>query len=1111
MLRSLMAFYLVLLTLPFSVVGHAAEPDSKVLQEPWQSQYTRENATGKHVLGLWTFDGKTPGADLSGHKMDAVFDGAEIEPQGRFGAAMRSFPGYPIIDKRHWAMVKDAPHLSPRGAFTLEMWIKPEKEIEKAGSVYLLDKKYVSDTDYQLVFNGAGRTGSRTLKAVLGFGNRSETWFSDPLQLEPETWYHVVFLYNGAGRGRFLINGIPWGEKTVTNVGAVAPGSRFLTIGDRNGSNYGGFPGLIDQVRISEGELEFRPVRFERISQRSCFVRMEPNRTLDFEVTNLQRTPLPEATVTWSLNGLVQGTSTLKNLAPGEPRTVAFPLNTALRPDQYELKAELTTGKTAGTTAEASFPIQIVSRPLPDRFPVVMWGANINEIDRLKEIGFTHATGFRANYSKIWQAGKPTLADNEEQVQIMREGLDRGLANGISFYAGLSPGAWLRSQEKLQRVDRDGTHHASREDVCPLFPQIKEFCYNVGVSVAETYGDYPAFDSALLHTEVRGHSRPCFHEHDRDAFRKFAGIDIPAEAGPPRGVDYKKLKDFPSDRIIKDDNPLYVYYKWHWKTGDGWNDLNSDLERGLNSTDKKIWTWYDPAMRVASVFGAGGNVDYLSHWTYTYPDPIRINVVLDELFAMARGSRKHQDVMKMTQIIWYRSQTAPQVKKSDKDAPPLASWEREQPDAPFITIAPMQLREAFWAKISRPIKGIMYHGWQSLVPTESTSGYRYTNPQTQHELTRLIHEVVQPLGPALKQMPGSQNDIAYYESFAAQVFARRGTYGWNGYWLGDAHQMLQWAGLQTDVIFDESIQQNGLDQYKVLFMMDCDVVTESILKEIQAFQKRGGIVVADEHVAPGIKADLVIKSYRRTGKADLDKRELQKKALKLRQALAGKYERYLDSSNPDVIPYCRRGSKADYLFVVNDRREFGDYVGQHGRVMENGLPAQTTLTLQRPAGYLYDLVRHQPVATKQAGTKQTAAIELAPGAGGIYLSSDQPISGVTVKTPEKLKRGESGTFSLKVVDPQGQPVSAAIPVEVSIEDAEGRVAEFSGYRALVDGAGDFQIQIAPNDKAGVWRVHVKELASGKSTSAFFRVSDDNSAVKPHGRNIKGFNPEQPAG
>ncbi|QDT41516.1 hypothetical protein Pan241w_15790 [Gimesia alba] len=1111
MLRRIQQLVLLLIIFNLSPELHAEGPIQQTLREPWQSQYTQKNAVGKHVLGLWTFDGGTPGADLSGNQQTATFDGAVIESQGRFGAALRSFPGFPVEDKRHWAIVKDSPRLSPRGAFTLEMWIKPEDDFDKAHSAFLLDKKYVSHTDYQLLFTRAGRSGTRTLKAVLGFGDFSETWYSNPLKLEKGTWYHVAFIYNGAGRGQFLINGIPQGEKTITSAGSITPGSRPLTIGDRNGSNYGGFPGLIDQVRISEGELEFRPVRFERVSQRSCFIRMEPKRTLDFDITNLQRTQLPEATVTWSLNGLVQGTSTLKKLAPGQPRTVSFPLNTALRPDKYELSAKLKAGDGQEATAAASFPIQIVPRPLPNRFPVVMWGAGINEIERLKQIGFTHAAGVRANYSKIWQAEKPTLADTEENVKTLRAGLDRGLANGVSFYASLSPGSYLRSRENLQRVNRDGTHPASREDICPVIPEIKQFCYNVGVSMVQTYGDYPAFDSALLHTEVRGHSRPCFHDHDRAAFKKFAGIEIPSEAGPPRGVDYRRLKDFPSSRIVKDDHPLYVYYKWHWKTGDGWNDLNSDLERGLNSTDKKIWTWYDPAMRVASVFGSGGNVDYLSHWTYSYPDPIRINVVLDELFAMARGSQKHQDVMKMTQIIWYRSQTAPQAKKTDQESPQQASWEREQPDAPFITIAPLHLREAFWAKISRPIKGIMYHGWQSLVPTETTGGYRYTNSQTQHELTRLIQEVVQPLGPALKTMPAAKNDIAFYESFAAQVFARRGTYGWNGYWLGDAHQMLQWAGLQTDVVFDETIQQHGLDQYKVLFMMDCDVITESILNEIEAFQKRGGIVVADERVAPAVNADLVIASYKRTGKADLDKRELQKKAQEVRQALAGRYVRAVDSSNSDVVPYCRQGSHADYIFLVNDHREFGDYVGQHGRVMENGLPAKTTLSLNRSKGYLYDLVHHRPVSLKESAGKRAASIQLAPGAGGIYLATEQPLDRVDVTAPKQLKRGESGTISMKVLDPKNRPVAAVIPVEVSIEDAEGRVAEFSGYRALKGGVQTFQIQIAPNDKAGIWRVRVRELASGKETSAFIRVIDDNSAVKPHGLNIKGFNPEQPAG
>lgn len=1089
----------------------AADPESFALQEPWQSLYTHENAIGPHVLGLWTFDGSEPGADLSGNDHLATFNGAEIESQGKFGAAMRSFPGFPVEDKRHNAFVKNSPKLSPRGAFTLEMWIKPEADIKKAKTAYLLDKKYVSHTDYQLIVNPAGRTGTRTLRAVLGFGDFSETWYSNPLQLNPDNWYHIVFMYNGAGRGRFLVNGLPHGDKTVASVGAITPGTRPLTIGDRNGSNYGGFPGLIDQVRISSGELEFRPVRFDRLTQRSCYIRMEQNPSLTFQVTNLQPQLLSEATVTWLLNGDVQGTSTLNNLESGKPQQVLFPLNTALRPDEYELTAKLKTAGPAGTTAEAAFPIQIVGRELPDKFPVIMWGAGINEIDRLKKIGFTHAVGTRVNYAKVLEAGKPTLADSEENVAEIRAGLDRGLANGISFYASLSPGSYLRTRENLQRVNQDGTTHSSREDICPLIPEIKEFTYNVGASLAQTYQDYPALDAALLHSEVRGHSRPCFHEHDREAFKKFAGIEIPSEAGPPRGVDYKKLKNFPADRVVSDNDPLYVYYKWHWKTGDGWNELNNDLERGLNSTSKKFWTWYDPAMRVASVFGSGGNVDVLSHWTYSYPDPIRINVVGDELFAMAKGAGKHQEVMNMTQIIWYRSQTAPIAKKPGDGPENLSHWEEEQPDAAFITISPMHLREAFWAKISRPIKGIMYHGWQSLVPTDGAGGYRYTNPQTQYELERLIHEVVQPLGPALKKMPAAKNDIAFYESFASQVFARRGTYGWNGYWLGDAHQMLQWAGLQTDVVFDETINQTGLNQYKVLVMMDCDVITESILQAIKDFQKQGGIVIADERVSPAVKPDIRISSYTRTGNADLDKQELQKKSAELRQALDGKYTRYVDSSHPNVVPYCRRASHADYIFVVNDNREFGDYVGHHGRVMENGLPAEATLSVNRKNGYFYDLVQHQQVNTKSSNLQQAVNVKLGPGAGGIYLCTDQPVNEVAIQIPATLKRGETATVSIKVLDDQGAPVSAVIPVEVSIEDAEGRVAEMSGYRALQDGAQNFLVQIAPNDKAGIWKVRVKELASGKSATTFFRVEDDNSSVKPHGQNTKGFNPEQPAG
>ena len=248
----------------------------------------------------------------------------------------------------------------------------------------------------------------------------------------------------------------------------------------------------------------------------------------------------------------------------------------------------------------------------------------------------------------------------------------------------------------------------------------------------------PAFAGALIHSEVRDQAYPCFHPHDLEAYRKFAGTEIPPQINSPNGVDYRKLADFPPSRVIPDDHPIYRYYRWYWKQGDGWNALNTAVHEGLKSTGgDQLWTFHDPAVRVAKVYGSGGAVDVLSQWTYSYPDPIRIGLATDELLAMAGGAATKQQVMKMTQIIWYRSQTAPQPKAGAAPVPFQAAWEQQQPDAPFITIAPMHLREAFWTKIARPIRGIMYHGWQSLVPCEPAGSYRFTHPQTQHELARL--------------------------------------------------------------------------------------------------------------------------------------------------------------------------------------------------------------------------------------------------------------------------------------------------------------------------------------------------------------------------------------
>lgn len=1113
MKRTILLFSVVLI---FVCRWVSAEEASVPLCDPWESPYVGDDAQGKQTIGLWQFDKGQETADASGHGLTLSLQGATANAKGRFGECLESFAGWPVEDKRHAAIAKNHPSLSPKGAFTIELWISPKPDLKgEYPESFLIDKKYVAHDDYQLILGAAEREGSRVLRACLGFGVDSTTWHSRPMSLEPGRWYHIAFTYDGEGTGSFSLNGLPWGSQLVAGRKAVSPGKHPLSIGDRIGSYYHGFPGLIDQVRICNGVREFRRARFERISDRTCFVRNEADAAVCFRVTNLQDAPLAAGVAHISLAGATPKEVKIAGLGAGQSLEIKYPVPTALRPDPYRLVAKLRLEKPVPYESEEEFTVRIVARKPPHRFPVVMWGIYGNvadETERLKRIGFTHVLGLGADFGKIWEAGRPTEAGKPEEVAQRKKMLDEALANDLGVAASLSPGHAMRKRPEFARVDRQGK--PDDKDICALTPGLEEFCFNVGASVAQTYGEFPAFCSALLHTEVRDAAQPCFHAHDLEAFRKHAGFAVPAEVAGRAGVDYAKLAQFPVDRVIPDDHPLYVYYRWYWKTGDGWNGLNTALHRGLKSTGRKdLWTWHDPAVRVASVYGSGGEADYLSQWTYSYPDPIRIGVATDELLAMAGGVRdQKQQVMKMTQIIWYRSQTAPMRKKPGDELSYKARWEQEQPDAPFITIAPMHLREALWTKIARPIKGIMYHGWQSLVPCESPGGYRYTHSQTQHELARLVREVVEPLGPTLLQVPGVKSDVAFLESFASQMFARRGTYGWCGGWSGDAYHVMLYAGLQPEIVFDETIAQRGLDGYRVLVLADCDVLTKSVVQRIRDFQAKGGLIVGDERLAPAIKPDILLSSVKRTGRAMEDKTALLKAAAEFRKQFDLRYARHVDSANPEVIPYRRRFADTDYVFVVNDQREYGEYVGHHGLVMENGLPSDTVVSVQRPAGFVYDLVHHAPVPARQENGKLVVGLHLGPCDGGLYMVTSRAIERIKLKAPEAVERNHRATCTIEVQDAAGKPLDAIVPLAVEVRDAEGRLAEFSGSYAAVGGKLTVTLDIAENDPMGIWQIEARELASGRTAVHTMRVlgpKDWPPARKPLPSDAA--NPVQPNG
>ncbi len=1063
----------------------------------WQSPYTGEEAQGPSVIAFWNFEETGDKViDASGKGHDGTLAGAQRNPEGRFGAGMTSFRGYPVEDVRHAVHIPNTPALSPAGAFTLELWVRPSTELADYGMAYLMDKKYVAHTDYQWVLDPPDGQGHRRMRLTLGFGDDSDIWWStDSAPFDPGVWYHLAVTYDGAGTTEFLQNGRSLGGATKAGRGRIAPGTQLISLGDRVGSNYSGFPGDFDEIRITNGLCEFRPITIEATHRRSVYQRMESGASLTFQLRNVRLVDLAEVTATIQVPGMAPETVSLPTLAAGGTFDLSLALDTRLRADIYDVAVSYTlgTGEDAYSNRE-HFPVRIMPRKLPHQMPVVMWGVGgVDEVTKntpaLKDIGFTHCLGLRTDYDAIWEAGAPVPAVTEATLEESYKMLDQALADDLGIVITLGNGHWMDKKEELRRVDADGTPYA-RVNPCCLTPGVLDFSKNVGASVAQSYGDFPAFAAALINTEVRDSSQVCFHEHDRAAYRAASGREYPESVEIKNGVSWTKIPDFPANRVVPDDHELLQFYRWFWRDGDGWNPVHSAVNEGLKSTGRDdFWTFFDPAVRVPSIWGSGGSVDFISHWTYSYPDPIRIGLTTDELFAMAGGNAA-QDVMKMTQIIWYRSQTAP-VKEATTETPEgvQSAWEDYDPDAAYITIAPMHLKEAFWTKMSRPIKGIMYHGWQSLVPTEGGSAYRYTHPETRNVLKGLVHDVVQPLGPTLLQVPAVTSDVAFLESFTSQIFANRGTYGWGGSWAGDAYHVLQYAQLQAEIVYEETIQQRGLDGFKVLVLTDCDVLPESLVAAILAFQGRGGVVIGDERLCPAITADILLESYERTKASAADKAALMARAATLRNALNERYTPAVTSSNQEVLPYRRRAGTTDYVFAINDTREYGDYVGQYGLVMEKGLPASATFSMAR-SGHVYDLMNHQEVPVRSVAERMEMDLLLEPGGGALLMVTERPIAGLTLSGGETANPGGALSFTATVMDDTGAPVDGVIPVEVTILDPDGRASEQSGYYGAAGGTLALTLDLAPNDTLGMWTIKIREQASGKTAMHFFRLEGE---------------------
>jgi hypothetical protein len=154
------------------------------------------------VIGLWQFDADAPLADSSGKGHDLTLNGARVVDGGRFDGCLESGRGWPDEDTPHQAWAGAAPGLTPQGAFTVEMWIKPKAEIEGYPDSFLLDNRYVDESGMQLIL-GADSGAGRRLRILLGTTGEHPAWTSYQYVFRPDVWYHIAFQVV-LERGRWL-------------------------------------------------------------------------------------------------------------------------------------------------------------------------------------------------------------------------------------------------------------------------------------------------------------------------------------------------------------------------------------------------------------------------------------------------------------------------------------------------------------------------------------------------------------------------------------------------------------------------------------------------------------------------------------------------------------------------------------------------------------------------------------------------------------------------------------------------------------------------------------------------------------------------------------------
>lgn len=346
---------------------------------------------------------------------------------------------------------------------------------------------------------------------------------------------------------------------------------------------------------------------------------------------------------------------------------------------------------------------------------------------------------------------------------------------------------------------------------------------------------------------------------------------------------------------------------------------------------------------------------------------------------------------------------------------------------------------------------------------------------------------------ALFQAIERRDELAVLFSFTQYAFESRGGEIAGSPEFGEGRQYGRVIGLVSSLmregqlcgVVSETQARNGaLKDLKGLILVGVEVDLPSATKQaILEFQKKGGLLFTDKVCRIGLPGavrldcDFLPRVPLYNGQEEFvaNYRMYQENVGELRAKLLPNFTRFAEPGNPQLIVSTLYKGKGRYVVAANDGALPGLARLQWGR-----RPQLDRILLAKGDCVVYDAFDLRRISPRDEGDRRAVVADFRNIHGRLYACLPRPIGSVALEASSSAALGEAFRYRVRVLDEQGSPIEAAVPIEIQIVGPQDDLRR-TVYRTA-DGSRGYEgtFRVGVNDIPGEYAVRVTELFAGTS-------------------------------